>query len=446
MKANIYDQLIYKERMTNQQAANNLDPILYRLQAPTTYGLVRYPPLCLPNGQIFYGPNGETYQDFPWLPRRFNTCPSAVEIETWNRFHPQCLYADIEVRMAPGVSVPNRNALNMKRMREVRLPLGIFCWVQKTFRITVLDCLTAEQYTTDGVDFNTMLQVDYATRELVTPAWAVGNPLFPTRPLPWNSFLVNGQLNTPEAGLTAILDLMAYLQDLAQDQQLPHWLFLPNHLKPHWWSSATSDPNKINLPSLSALPHWSRVWLKECVRDAATPNNLLNLRVPPLDCLPPSSRRWIHECIIQGRGSISTTHTTNGDSSERSLGGGAHDDDELELDTIDSSPSPRPSPFAGLNHPSRRDDSRRLDQVSPSPMPRPTSSPRRSRRTSAHRRQRIVEDEEDENAEDDAESWEGFSDDEDASAQEASPLNVDAEMERSEDGDASTTESRPTQT
>ena len=337
--------------------------------------------------------------------------------------------------MALGAAIPNRNALNMKRMREVRLPLGIFCWVQKTFRITILDCLTAEQYTSDGVDFNTVLDVDHATRQLVTPAWAVGNPLFPTQPLPWNSFLVNGQINTPDAGLTAILDLLAYLQDLALDQQLPHWLFLPNHLKPHWWSSATSDPNQISLPLLSSMPHWSRAWLKECVKDAATPNNSLNLRVPPLDCLPPTSRGWINECIIQGRGSVSTTHTTNGDSSEGSLEGGANGDSELELDTIGSSPSPRPSPFAGLNHPSRRDDSRFPDQVPSSPIPRPTSLTRRPRRTSVYRRQHIVESEEVENDEDDAESWEGFSDNEDASAQPTSPLNADAEMEGSEDGD-----------
>lgn len=97
--------------------------------------------------------------------------------------------------MALGVAIFSRNVLNMKRIREVQLPLGIFCWASKATRITVLDCLTAKQLTSDDIDFNTILNLDYKTLELVTPAWAVGNPLFPATPLPWNSFLENGQTN-----------------------------------------------------------------------------------------------------------------------------------------------------------------------------------------------------------------------------------------------------------
>lgn len=417
--------------MANHQAMSNLDPILYRLQAPRTYGLARYPPLRYEDGRIFTGPGGETYQDFTWLPRnRFTTCPSALEIETWNRFHPQCSYSDIEARMAPGAAIPSRNALNMKRMREVRLPLGILCWVSKTTRITVLDCLTAEQLTTDGVDFNTILDVDYATGALVTPAWARGNPLFPTIALPWDSFLVDGQKNIPCQGLKAILYLMAHLQNLAQDQQLPHWLFLPNHMKPHWWSPASSPPDDITLPGLCAIPHWSRRWLKQCVREAATPNNPLGLRVPSVEILPPSSRGWIHECIIQGRGSISSANATDGSTS---IGSSVEklDGDELELDTIGSSPSPRPSPFAGLNHPSRHDDSQFVGQTPLTPIlqggtpPRPTT-----RRASAYRRQHISEDKEDDNEE---ESWEGFSDGDEPSAHKSPAADSDVAMEEIED-------------
>ncbi|KAI4131499.1 MAG: hypothetical protein LQ347_002959 [Umbilicaria vellea] len=267
------------------------------------------------NGQTPLKPTGQAYQDFPWLPNQISVEPEAFMLEYWSRKNPLCSYADFEIRMQPGhnENLPARNALNMRRIREVRLPLNIFSWHQRGEKVTLTDCLIFESLSLDSVQENTVLSV--RPWGLIKPA--LSGPPAPAAghqnaanltaqiplpaPLPLGTFNDGNATHVPSAKLTAIKELTACLQDKAFEQMLAHWVFLRDEDKPLWWDEHTHNRNRnlISIPILSALPHLARNWIKECVREAGEPES--RWVVPPMSVLPKTVQGWVAECLKEGR-------------------------------------------------------------------------------------------------------------------------------------------------
>ena len=296
-------------------SSSNLPELLFRLEPPIGYGTAVFNNLRDPNGRSPRKPNGQPYQNFPWLPNQISIQPEAFLLEYWNRKHPDCSYADFEIRMRPGLNegIPARNTLNMRRIRDVRLPLNVPSWTQKSDNVTLTDCLIFESLSFNSVRRNTILPVkpwgfvkpilpgplsQSASHQNLINATA---PLAPPAPLPLRTFTDGKEAHVPTVKLNAVKNLIAHLQDTAFEKLLPHWIFLQNQEKPRWWNEhRDKDPHDtISIPLLSAMPHLARDWIKECVREAAEPQS--RLVVPPVSVLPKSSRGWVTECMRDGR-------------------------------------------------------------------------------------------------------------------------------------------------
>lgn len=217
------------------------------------------------------------------------------------------------MRPGPNERLPAHNTLNMRRIREIRLPLNIPSWLQKGEKITITDCLIFESLSFNSVRRNTVLPVrpwGLVKPNLAgPPALAVSNqnainpiaPPAPAAPLPLSIFTDGRATHVPSAKLKAVKDLTVYLQDTAYERMLAHWIFLKDQEKPSWWNERrrNDDMDTINVPPLQAVPHPAREWIKECVRDAAEPQN--RLTIPPLSVLPNLARGWVSACIREGR-------------------------------------------------------------------------------------------------------------------------------------------------
>lgn len=314
--------LIAATQITHQNptySASNLPDLLFRLEAPEDWGTATYNSLQDQNGQILRKANGRPYQDFPWLPNQIPIQPEAFLLEFWNKTHPDCSYADFEIRMHPGHNerLPARNALNMRRIREVRLPLNIPSWLRKGDRVTLTDCLIFESLSLNSVQRNTVLPVRPWGLVKPTlrgaPALAMNHnpavPPAPPAPLPLQTFTDGKEKHIASEKLQEIKKLTAFLQDTAFERMLAHWIFLRDEEKPSWWNEQTSDSNKdnISIPLTHALPHAAREWIKECVREAGEVGS--DSFVPPVTRLPKWAQRWVTECLKEGRarGSIPPT-------------------------------------------------------------------------------------------------------------------------------------------
>ena len=192
-------------------SSSNLPELLFRLEPPIGYGTAVFNSLRDPNGRSPRKPNGQPYQDFPWLPNQISIQPEAFLLEYWNRKHPDCSYADFEIRMRPGLNegIPARNTLNMRRIRDVRLPLNVPSWTQKSDNITLTDCLIFESLSFNSVRRNTILPVkpwgfvkptlpgppsQSASHQNLINATA---PLAPPAPLPLRTFTDGKEAHIP---------------------------------------------------------------------------------------------------------------------------------------------------------------------------------------------------------------------------------------------------------
>ena len=222
--------------------------------------------------------------------------------------------------MRPGRNeiIPARNTLNMRRIRDVRLPLNIPCWLQKGENIHLMDCLVFESLSLNSVRRNTILPVKpwgFIKPTLPEPPSQSGSnqnsggsaaslaapPIAPPAPLPLCTFTDGTESHISSAKLNAVKNLTAQLQDRAFDKLLPHWIFLQDHEKPQWWHERAGEntEDNISIPLLQAIPCPAREWIKECVRDAGEPQS--RLTVPPVSILPKSSKAWVTACIKEGR-------------------------------------------------------------------------------------------------------------------------------------------------
>ena len=296
-------------------SATNLPTELFRLEPPLDYGVAVFAELRGSDGRVRRKSNGQPYEKYPWLPNRISIQPEPFMLEYWNKKHPDCSYADFEIRMQPGPGerLPVRNTLNMRRARDVRLPLNIPCWVQKVSSVTMIDCLIFESLSLNSVRRNTVLPVrpwgllkpslPGAERQLASIQTLPGPaaPPAPPVPLPLRTFTDGKDVHIPSAKLNAVKDMTASLQDKAFERLLPHWIFLQDREKPRWWKERRGNnaEDNVTIPLPQAIPHPAREWIKECVRDAAEPQN--RLTVPPLSILPKWTRGWVSACMVEGR-------------------------------------------------------------------------------------------------------------------------------------------------
>lgn len=301
--------------VASSYSSSNLPELLLQLEAPITWGTDTYDDFQDQNGETPQKANGQPIQDFPWLPTQIPIEPEAFLLEFWGRKHPDCSYADFEIRMRPGLNerLPFRNTLNMRRIREVRLPLNIFCWHQKGERITLTDCLIFESLSLNSVRRNTVLPVKpWGFVKPILPGapnQAVGlqnttnltAPPAPPAPLPLCTFTDGNATHVPSGKLKAIKELTAYLQDTAFERKLAHWIFLKDEEKPAWWNEHRRhrSVNSISVPLLQALPHPARDWIKECIREAGELES--GFDGPPISALPRMVQGWVAECLKEGR-------------------------------------------------------------------------------------------------------------------------------------------------
>lgn len=116
-------------------SATNLPTILGQLDPPPGWSTVPRPQQLQENGQkVFRDDKPIWAYDIP----RYIASPANLEIwriEAWFRTHRTLSYDDIWARQPSWVPKPTKaqkNALNQKRLREVRKPLNSRAWVANT--------------------------------------------------------------------------------------------------------------------------------------------------------------------------------------------------------------------------------------------------------------------------------------------------------------------------
>ncbi|PLB43172.1 hypothetical protein P170DRAFT_370236, partial [Aspergillus steynii IBT 23096] len=148
----------------SQYWEGNLPPLLFRLDPPMDreHGVVEE---LEEHGAVVTGHDGAPIRDFPFLPRYVSSNPPTWLVEYWMRTDARLTYRDIKARMtAPRDEQPTENALNMRREREVRNPLGLSCWAARrgrTSRVSRVDLERMERWTYDQIYMNTTMDIEY---------------------------------------------------------------------------------------------------------------------------------------------------------------------------------------------------------------------------------------------------------------------------------------------
>lgn len=113
-------------------SATNLPAILSRLDPPPRWSTAPRPPQLVENGKkVFRDRKPILDYDIP----RYIASPQKLEtwrLEAWFRIHRGLSYDDIWVRQPNWVPKPTntqKNALNQRRLREVRKPLNARSWI-----------------------------------------------------------------------------------------------------------------------------------------------------------------------------------------------------------------------------------------------------------------------------------------------------------------------------
>ena len=288
----------------SSRPASNVDPILFQLEPPSRYGFNPLSTLLDGNGYPMIDSKGREYKDFPGLPRRI---PSRLDDETLelytDRTDPRIQHRDLAIRMRlrPGEAVPRENALNMQRCR-FRNRNNLTCWTRKTKLPSLRDCLLMEVIDRASVEHNTISKVSQRGIEVEMEGVGI---------LPHEIFLEGGQVHRPSSTLCDVFRQIAALQKTAEKENVPHWIFLPNRLKPKEWLKKVvaakngrgdrTNRNKRNGPQdiifPVELPAASLEWIKKCVIDAVEHG----LPYPRPGSLPEHIRGWMDECIKEGK-------------------------------------------------------------------------------------------------------------------------------------------------
>ena len=284
--------------------ATHVNPILFQLEPPPEYGLDALVPLRNSSGKAIVDEKGREYKSFPGLPRRM---PVRLDDHTLllytDRTDPRIQHRDLAVRMTPrpGENIPRENAMNMQRSRY-RNKHNLACWTRKTKLPSLRDCLLMEVIDPASVDHNTISRI--SERGIEVAMAGVGR-------LPLDIFAGDGQVHVASRDLGNVFHQITRLQAAAERENVPHWIFLPNKLKPkEWMKKAVAAKRKKtnNVPAVKRdhaediifpveLPAASLDWIKRCVTDAAE----YEYPVPRLSSLPPHICAWMRECIREGQ-------------------------------------------------------------------------------------------------------------------------------------------------
>lgn len=156
-------------------------------------------------------------------------------------------YRDIKARMAAD-ELPSDNALNMRREREARNPLGLSCWTSRRGDVSRVEVERVERWTPDQISYNTTMVVEYTDPSpdgaKRAPLHLRSKTLVPAAPVyfPLDTFLENGRQHIPSRRIAAAIDLFYRLSEKAVEQQLDTWQDLgPSDLP--WRSSKHSKGN-----------------------------------------------------------------------------------------------------------------------------------------------------------------------------------------------------------
>ena len=288
----------------NPRPDGYIDPILFRLEPPPRYGETILRALLDRDGNPLVDEKGREYKDFPGLPWEIPVRLDDQTLELYtDRTDPRIQHRDLAIRMVlrPGEKVPHENALNMQRSR-FRNKYNIACWTRKTKLPSLRDCLLMEVIDRTSVEQNT---TSIVTEQGIKAAMKEAGTLS------LGIFLRRGQLHTPSKDLEKVFRQIDNLQSLAIRENIPHWIFLPNRLKPREWLKKSvaakrgrndellgpkrNGPDDIIFPV--ETPAASLHWIKKCVIDAAENG----LPIPQLNSLPAHITGWMYDCIKEGQ-------------------------------------------------------------------------------------------------------------------------------------------------
>ncbi|KAF9890964.1 hypothetical protein FE257_005221 [Aspergillus nanangensis] len=223
----------------------NLPPLLFRLEPLPRENLPVISTL-VENGRTVKDYDGVELRDFPFLPRYITSKPSGWLLEFWMRTDHRLTYRDIKARMvSPHHERPMENALNMRRERDVRNPLGLSCWTPRRGnhgRISRIDVERVERWSLDQITYNTTMDIEYrpdpADAHRMVPFRLRAKPLA-TAPqptyYPLDTFLDLPRPHVPSRRLMASLDTFHRLAERAVQLDLRHWRLLPDRDLPISW-------------------------------------------------------------------------------------------------------------------------------------------------------------------------------------------------------------------
>ncbi|KAH8430456.1 uncharacterized protein LDX57_008115 [Aspergillus melleus] len=233
-----------------------LPPLLFRLDPPQNRedGIVTE---LEEDGAIVQDQEGASIRDFSFLPRYIASNPPTWLIEYWMRTDARLTYRDIKARMtAPRDQQPTENALNMRREREVRGPLGLSCWAARrgrTSRVARIDLERMECWTYDQVHMNTTMEVEYRFVE------GAGHPvpfrlrskslaLDPVEDVyyPLDTFVGDDGTHVPSDRTRTAMDTFFEVSERAREQGLDSWRRLPAEDIPVAWKQYQERPRRLS--------------------------------------------------------------------------------------------------------------------------------------------------------------------------------------------------------
>lgn len=174
-------------------------------------------------------------------------------MEYWMRSDPRLTYRDLKARMtAAKEDLPSDNALNMRREREARLPLGLSCWTTRRGEITKTEVERVERWSHDQITLNTTLDIEYTRRPGTRPVaiFLLSKSLVEAPPCKYDicTFLDESQQpHTPGPRIRAAIELLFQLQDAVITCGVSGWKDLPSEYLPRSW---TRRSNHLTLTSL----------------------------------------------------------------------------------------------------------------------------------------------------------------------------------------------------
>ncbi|KAK2875608.1 hypothetical protein FQN49_001568 [Arthroderma sp. PD_2] len=234
----------------------NLPPLLFRLDAPTEPPMPPVIQYLTKDGAVAYASEGNAIKDFQFLPRYISVRVSGWLLEYWMRTDPRLTYRDIKARMtAKRNEIPSDNALNMRREREARLPLGLSCWTTRRGEITRTEVERADRWSQPQISLNTTMSIGYSVSNETgerTPVCLLMKRLDGGQPRRYDldTFMDGRQgPHIPGSRITAAVQLLYQLQDFANTLGVKDWRYLPAEYFPESWTKRAVSQKKTQASS-----------------------------------------------------------------------------------------------------------------------------------------------------------------------------------------------------